>query len=117
MYFPERVHNPNSQRLDARAVAGLYGLTLVQFCKLIEKDYDSTRKTPDRAAIQDVLAQLFRIWDSVFEVLNEDEEAVRRWFNRPNRGLDRARPIELIGPNRIDELEEAAKRMRSGDYS
>jgi uncharacterized protein (DUF2384 family) len=118
MYDAEqRVHNSRSQRLDASGIAGLYGLSLRELCRATSKEYETVRKTPDSPALQELLAQLYRIWDIAFEVLNEDEPAVKRWLHRPNRGLDRARPIDLLGPERIDELEEAVKRLRSADYA
>lgn len=113
----QRIHNSQSQRLDAAGVAGLYGLSLRELCRAAGKEYETVRKTPDSPALQDSLAQLYRIWDIAFEALNEDEPAVRRWLHRPNRGLDRARPIDLLAPDRLDELEEAVKRMRSADYA
>jgi uncharacterized protein (DUF2384 family) len=113
----ERAHNPNSQRLDARGIAGMLGLSIPQLAKAIGRDYDAVRKTPDSQSLQVPLAQLYRIWDLAYEALNEEEQAVRRWLSRPNRELDLARPLDLLVPQRLDELEETVRRMRDGDYA
>src|SRR5665213_769066 len=113
----DRVHNPTSSRLDARGIANLIGLSLPQFCAAIGREYDSTKKTSDSWALQILLAQIFRIWDIALEAFKGDENAVRRWLLRPNRALERERPIDLLRADRIDELEAAVKRMRDADYA
>lgn len=112
-----KIHHPRSQRLDARLLATLFGIPLIRLADAIGRNYATLRKSPDSSTIQESLAQLFRIWDAVYETLNEDEDAVRRWFHRPNRGMSRERPLDLLVPKRLDELEEATKGIRYGEYA
>ncbi|MGA3037431.1 MAG: antitoxin Xre/MbcA/ParS toxin-binding domain-containing protein [Vulcanimicrobiaceae bacterium] len=113
----EEIQNEESGRLDARRIAQLYNLTLPQFCKATGLNYEAVRKTPDASPLQEILRRLWSIYDTAKEALGEDPVAVRNWLHRPNRALARERPIDLLSPSRIDELEDVVNRMRTAEYS
>lgn len=108
------VHNEETQRLDARGVAKLYDVPLPVVAKAIGVKPDALRKHPDSRAIQDRLAILVDCFARIYDIMSHDEKAVRRWLNRPNRGLDGARPLALLEAGRLSELKAVVTQMETG---
>jgi hypothetical protein len=113
----ETVHNPSSARLDARGVAKLYDVTLVDIAKAIGKSEDTVRKNPDSHPIQDSLGILVDSFGRLYDLMQHDERAVRRWLHRPNRGLDGERPIVLLQNGRLGEFRSTVRQMETAGYA
>jgi uncharacterized protein (DUF2384 family) len=111
------IHNEETQRLDARGVAKLYDVPLPAIAKAIGVKADALRKHPDSRPVQDRLAVLVDFFARVYDVMAEDEKAVRRWLNRPNRGLDGMRPLALLEAGRLSELKAIAAQMETGSFA
>lgn len=110
-------HNENSHRLDARGIAKLYAVSLVDIAKAIHANPDTLRKNSDSVNIQDELATLLYCFDRLYEVLANDENAVRRWLHYPNRGLDGDRPIALLKRGRLGDLKSVVAQMDMSGYA
>ncbi|MBD5634516.1 MAG: DUF2384 domain-containing protein [Candidatus Eremiobacteraeota bacterium] len=111
------IHNAISDRLDARGVAKLYNVRLVQIATALGKNEDTVRKNPDSDSNQESLGLLVDAFSRLYDLMAEDEHAVRRWLHRPNRGLDGERPIELLSPSRLPELRATVREMETTSYS
>jgi uncharacterized protein (DUF2384 family) len=111
------VHNEETQRLDARGVAKLYDVPLPVVAKAIGVKADALRKHPDSRPVQDRLATLVDCFARIYDVMSQDEKAVRRWLNRPNRGLDGTRPLTLLETARLSELKAIVTQMETGSFA
>ncbi len=111
------VHNEHTQRLDARGVAKLYGVKLPVVAKAIGASPDALRKHPDSGPVQDRLAILVDCFARIYDVMSQDEKAVRRWFSRPNRALDGTRPLALLETGRLSELKAVAREVETGSFA
>jgi hypothetical protein len=111
------IHNEKTQRLDARGVAKLYDVPLVVVASAIGVKADALRKHPDSRPIQDRLGLLVDCFSRIYDVMAQDEKAVRRWLNRPNRGLDGTRPLALLEAGRISELRAMVAQMETGSFA
>jgi uncharacterized protein (DUF2384 family) len=111
------VHNEESQRLDARGVAKLYDVPLPVVAKAIGVRADALRKHPDSRPVQDRLATLVDCFARIYDVMSQDEKAVRRWLNRPNRSLDGTRPLALLETARLSELKAIVTQMETGSFA
>ena len=113
----EAVHNERTQRLDARGVAKLYDVPLSMIAKAIGVKADALRKHPDSRPAQERLGILVDCFARIYAVLSQDENAVRRWFNGPNRALDGTRPLALLEAGRLAELKAIATEMETGSFA
>lgn len=111
------IHNEQTQRLDARGVAKLYGVKLPVIAKAIGASPDALRKHPDSGPVQDRLAILVDCFARIYDVMSQDENAVRRWLNRPNRALDGMRPLALLETARLSELKAIATQVETGSFA
>lgn len=111
------IHNPETQRLDARGVAKLYDVPLPVVAKAIGAKVDALRKNPDSRPIQDRLGILVDCFARIYEIMSHDESAVRRWLNRPNRGLDGTRPLALLEAGRLADLKAIVTQMEIGSFA
>lgn len=113
----QTVHNEETQRLDARGIAKLYDVPLPTVAKAIGAKADALRKHPDSRPVQDRLAILVDCFARLYDVMAQDEKAVRRWLNRQNRGLDGIRPLELLETGRLSELKAVATQMETASFA
>ena len=111
------IHNERTHRLDARGVAKLYGVKLPVVAKAIGANADALRKHPDSGPVQDRLAILVDCFARIYDVMAQDENAVRRWLNRPNRGLDGTRPLALLETGRLAELKAIAAQIETASFA
>lgn len=111
------VHNDETYLLDATGVARLYAQPLGIVAKAIKAKTNTVRRNPDSRALQEGLAKLVDYFQRLYILMAEDETAVRRWFNRPNRALDGERPVELLAPGRLPELRSLIEQMEVGGHA
>jgi transcriptional regulator with XRE-family HTH domain len=60
------------------------------------------------------IEQLFEIIDALEMVLHDDPKGVKDFLKGKNRYLNNARPLNLLGAGRYDEVREAITRRRAG---
>ncbi len=61
--------------------------------------------------------EIARVMQHAFEVF-DDEEKVRRWLNRENRGLNNSRPVQLLSTlTGINMISDILIRIEEGVYS
>jgi CheY-like chemotaxis protein len=89
------LHNPESGRIDARRVAGFFGLSLAKLAKALGRSPQSVHKTPDSARLQKGLGLFLRIAAGLIALLGSEGDG-RIWLNTPSPDLDNTRPLELI---------------------
>ncbi len=78
---------------------------------------DALRKHPDSGPLQDHLAILVGYFARIYEVMAQDENAVRRWLSRPNGALDGTRPLALLETARLSELKAIASQVETGSFA
>jgi hypothetical protein len=76
------VHNPMSQRLDAKLIARLYGVSVSRLAKWLDVKYNTIKKTSDSLTIQPALAKLVDAFEQL-QVALVTQRAVREWLNHP----------------------------------
>lgn len=111
------VHNPETQRLDARGVAKIYDVPLSVIAGAIGVKGDALRKHSDSRPVQDKLAVLVDCFARLYEAMSEDEKAVRRWLNRPNRALDGMRPLALLETGRLSDLKAIVSQLETAAFA
>lgn len=117
MTTPKRANRKRAKRLDARSVAKLYGVTLLVVAKAIGADPDALRKHPDSEPVQDNLTILVDCFARIYDLMARDENAVRQWLIRPNRGLDGTRPLALLETGRLADLNAIATQMETAGFA
>jgi hypothetical protein len=94
-------HNPFSQRLDAKLVAKLYGVSVTRLAKWSGVKYNTVKKTPDSPTMQPALAKLVNAFEQLKRVLST-QRAVREWLNHPVTEKDWT-PISTL--DRSDDID------------
>lgn len=89
------LHNPESGRIDAKQVAGFFGLSLIRLAKAIGRSPQSVHKTPDSVSLQKSLGLFVRIAAALIALFGSEGDG-RIWLNTPNPDLDNTQPLELI---------------------
>ena len=89
------LHNPESGRIDAKQVAGFFGLSLNRLAKAIGRSPQSVHKTPDSVSLQKSLGLFVRIATALIALFGSEGDG-RIWLNTPNPDLDNTQPLELI---------------------
>jgi hypothetical protein len=87
--------NPNSQRLDLKRVAKLFGLTGRRLAGIIGVPPSTADKTPDSKVIHEKLLPFERIARSLAE-LDDNQDTFRRWLNTGNPELSGFTPLQVI---------------------
>ncbi|HTX03166.1 MAG TPA: MbcA/ParS/Xre antitoxin family protein [Candidatus Acidoferrales bacterium] len=67
--------------------------------------------------VQDRLAVLVDCFARMYDVMAQDEKAVRRWLNRPNRGLDGMRPLALLEEARLSDLKAVVSQTETASFA
>lgn len=103
------VHNPGSNRLDARFVADLFGVTLTELASWTDISYETLKKSPDSVSAQRSLQQLVHSWEILMTVF-PDYATIRNWLHHPIRRLRGRTPLWLLqqedGVNSFEGLAE-----------
>ena len=113
----DRAHDKTTQRLSAKGLALLYGVPQATIAHAIAVNVDAIRKHPASRPIQESLSVLFDCFARLYETMNSDEEAVRRWLHRPNRELDGAQPVTLLEKGRLSDFKAIVRLMSTGAYA
>lgn len=104
------LHDVDSQRLNARPVAELFGVPLARLAKALGASPAAVHKTPDAPGLQRALGT----WERVARALalvNGDGAGLRRWLHSPNPELENHRPLDFMldgrGETVADLVEDA----------
>ena len=112
----DRVHNARSHRLDAKAIAPLFGVNLRTFATMIGANANTVRTRSDSVSLQGTLKDAVVTYDTLSEMFPLDE-TIARWMHHPLRSLDGKRtPIELAEREGIGALRELVESMFAGNY-
>lgn len=113
----EAIHDEATQRLKATGVATLYGVKLRVIAAAIDVKPNTLQKNPSSGSAQKGLAILVDCFERLFVVMSHDEIAVRRWLNRPNRGLDGLQPLQLVEEGRLSDLKAVISQLETAGYA
>ncbi len=95
----KHLYDIESQRLNARKIANVFGLNLRQLSVLLETLPGTVHKTPDSARLQSKLRVFERIARAL-ALVDNNEDNFRRWLNAPNSELEQYTPLEIIRKGR-----------------
>ena len=112
----ERVHNARSHRIDAKAVAPLFGVNLRTLALMIGANANTVRTRSDGVTLQPALKEAVVTYETLAEIFPLDE-TIARWMHHPLRSLDnKLTPIELAEQHGISALRELVESMLAGSY-
>jgi hypothetical protein len=97
--------------LSARNIAKLYGISLSEVGKWINRSRQSLSKTPDAESIQNALGYFERIARLRLRLSDED---FRKWLRMPNSLLEGMRPLDLLAKQRWQELSDFVDDLLTG---
>ncbi len=105
------VHDPESNRLNAKHVAELFGVTLTDLSAWSATSYETLKKSPDAVGVQRSLQQLVHAWE-ILETVFPDRGTIRNWIHHPIRRLHGRTPLWLLGQeDGIDSFEGLAEEF------
>jgi hypothetical protein len=97
--------------LSARNIAKLYGISLSELGKWINRSRQALNKTPDAESIQNTLGYFERIARLRLRLSNDD---FRKWLRMPNSLLEGIRPLDLLAQQRWQELSDFVDDLLTG---
>jgi hypothetical protein len=104
-----------SGRLDARKIAGVFGIPQSQIARLTGKSRQALSKTPDAPALQRKLAAFEKV--ARLRALFDDEQ-FRAWLNTPNDHLENGMtPVEFLKAGGVKQLGDLVGNMLTGSPS
>ena len=97
--------------LSARNIAELYGISLSELGKWINRSRQALNKTPDAESIQNALGYFERIARLRLRLSADD---FRKWLRMPNSLLEGMRPLDLLAQQRWQELSDFVDDLLTG---
>jgi len=113
----QKIHDEATQRLTATGVATLYGVKLKVIAAAIEAKPNTLQKNPASESVQKGLSVLVDCFTRLYVAMSQDETAVRRWLNRPNRGLDGLQPMQLLHDARLSDFKAVVLQLETAGYA
>lgn len=89
------LRNVQSGRLDAKKISVVFGMTLADVCRSINKPLQAVHKTPDSKNLQEDLFFYERIASSISNI-SKQKNALRIWLNAPNKAYPGKLPVDMI---------------------
>jgi antitoxin Xre/MbcA/ParS-like protein len=109
----EGLHDPNTGRLSAQAIADTLGISATALAKSIGLTPSALSKRPDAKAAQRSLRDLeFSI--AALRRLLGSETTMRAWLNAPNPDLGQEPPIHLLTKGSASELASYIRSALAG---
>lgn len=109
------VHHPKSHRLDAKAVAGLYGLSIKSLADILHVPAANLRSNGRHSpGIQQPLSQLVNAYDGLAEIFPEGH--VAKWLHHPNRALKQT-PLAYLQEHGPASFGAMVDTLLSGGYA
>ena len=116
IFFPAlalELSNSQSGRLDAKKIATLFRLKLVDIARLLNQKLPTVSKTPDAPSLQSGLA-LFQRMGMLLLRLVGSEEGLRIWMNTPNAQLEAKTPLSVVLDGKGDIVVDMLEDMLMG---
>jgi len=111
----ERVHDPKTHRIDALAVAKLYGLSVTQFARTIGESRETIKSRPASPKLQPKLKALVVAYDGLGTVF--PEETIPKWLNHPARRLGGLSPLQFLEQHGLDSFQALVDEVLEGVYA
>jgi DNA-binding response OmpR family regulator len=112
-HLVERLHDPQTGRLDAKRVAEFFTLSLADLSRALGKAGTAIYKTPTAETIQPSLRPLESLASGLVRLLGSARLA-RMWLSSPNPALEQHAPIELLRMGKIDQLTSLVQDLLEG---
>ncbi len=110
--LPE-LHNADTGRIDAAAVAHYLELPLKQLAGALDANYPSVHKTPDAPALQEKLALIKRSLAILSDAVG-DRKTILAWLNSPHEDLGMKTPKQVILDGQADALRTMLENSIAG---
>jgi len=99
----EELRNKVTGRLDAERISDVFGITMANLARCIERSPQSVHKTPDAASIQSMLFHFERIARVLIRTTGS-LKSLRVWLNTPNPRFEKTCPIEFLKKGKLELL-------------
>jgi hypothetical protein len=104
-----RVSNGN---ISAERVAKLYGVSLSQLAKWLDRSRQTVSKTPDADSLQNALSYFERV--ARLRMITKGDAEFRKWLRTPHDLLDNAPPLELMAKGEWQALVDYVEDILTG---
>lgn len=102
-HLVESLHDPANGQLDARRVAGFFGVTVAEVARLLGRGVSTVHKTPSAPTLQESLRR-FEAMASGLLRLTGSETRARMWLNASDPALEGHAPIEWLRSGKATDL-------------
>jgi hypothetical protein len=109
----EGLHEPNTGRLSAQAVADMLGISVSALAKGIGLTPSALSKRPNAKAAQGALRELEFSIAALRRLLGSDT-GMRAWLNAPNLDLGQEPPIHLLTKGSVNEFANYIRSALAG---
>ena len=107
------LRNDRSGRLDAKLVAGAFGMSLSDLCRSIGKNLQTVHQTPDSAKLHKSLAPFERIASALLKI-SGSPKGLKVWLNAPNDAFPDELPIDIVKQGHIELLADLLEDVLLG---
>jgi hypothetical protein len=98
-----KLRNDGSGRLDAKLIAGAFGLSLSDLCRSIGKNLQTVHQTPDSAKLHKALFQFERVASALLKITGSPK-GLKVWLNAQNDAFPGELPIDIVRQGHIELL-------------
>jgi hypothetical protein len=112
--IPE-VHTGPDQRIDAKRVAQLLGLSSRELAEVLGITERGLNKNPTSANLQDMLGNIVGMVSSLKAELGGNLKFVQMWFRTGNPVLAGHTPLEALKEGKLEVLLRLVHRLEAGD--
>jgi|SRR5580658_2585257 CheY-like chemotaxis protein len=109
----KELHDPESGRIDAQAVANFLGVPLSKLARTLGVNYPALHKTPAAPGLQEKLRPIKQSIDLVSRITVSKSDA-RAWLNIPHPDLGGSTPMETILDGEADAVVTLLDNALSG---
>jgi len=107
------LRNDESGRLDAKQIATVFGMTLADIARGINKSLQMVHRNPDAKSLQKALFPFERIASALLRITGT-EKGLKVWLNAPNEAFPGKLPIELIIAGQVELLADMLEDVLVG---
>jgi Protein of unknown function (DUF2384) len=112
--IPE-VHTGNNNRIDAKRVAQLLGLSSRELAEILGITERGLNKNPTSTNIQDTLGKMVGMVSSLRAELGGNLDFVQMWFRTGNPMLAGHTPLEALKQGKLEVVLRLVHRLEAGD--
>ncbi|TAM91135.1 DUF2384 domain-containing protein [bacterium] len=111
----ELVHDPATNRIDAKQVSSLLNITPTELAEIIKAKPASLRRRPQSESYQEALAPLVQAWDNL-RVVFPNDQAIRNWMRHPIKRLQGKTPLWLLHEHGVASFSALVDELTGESY-